>query len=84
MSLNDDRTALKRNGWRRLRWVTVTAAIVFAALVMLDALAIGYALAAFAMIRRPRFSPCAAARKPVLWRGPLPYPNAPAICSKPS
>ena len=37
----------KRNGWRRLRWVTVTAAIVFAALVMLDALAISYALAAF-------------------------------------
>ena len=55
MTLNDDRAALKRNGWRRLRWVTVTAAIVFAALVMLDALAISYALAAFGILTATAF-----------------------------
>jgi two-component system, OmpR family, phosphate regulon sensor histidine kinase PhoR len=55
MTLNEDRVALRTSGWRRLRLVTVTAAIVFAGLVILDALAIGYAVAGFAIVAAAAF-----------------------------
>ena len=47
MSLNDDRVALQRGGWRRLRLMIITAAAVFAALTILDALTVGYAVTGF-------------------------------------
>ena len=50
MALSEERIALRRNGWRRLRWMIVTAAIVFAGLVVLDALPPGYAIAGFAIM----------------------------------
>jgi two-component system phosphate regulon sensor histidine kinase PhoR len=50
MTLNEDRVALRRSGWRRLRLVTVTAAIVFAGLVILNVLPVGYAIASFAIV----------------------------------
>ena len=37
MSLNDDREALPRNEWRRLRWLIVTAAGVFSDILRLSA-----------------------------------------------
>jgi len=50
MSLNEDRIAPRRSEWGNMRLVTVTAAIVFAGLVIINALAIGYAIAGFAIV----------------------------------
>jgi two-component system, OmpR family, phosphate regulon sensor histidine kinase PhoR len=50
MSLSEGLVGPRRGGWRSMRLVTVTAAIVFAGLVLLDALAIGYAVAGFAIV----------------------------------
>ena len=50
MSLNDDRVAHQSGGWRRLRLMIVTAAAVFAGLTILDALAVGYAVAGFVIV----------------------------------
>jgi two-component system phosphate regulon sensor histidine kinase PhoR len=50
MTLNEDRVALRRTGRRRLRWVIATAAVVFAGLVILNALAVGYAVAGFVIV----------------------------------
>jgi hypothetical protein len=50
MSLNDDRVAHQSGGWRRLRLIIVTAAAVFAGLAILNALAIGYAVAGFVIV----------------------------------
>jgi two-component system, OmpR family, phosphate regulon sensor histidine kinase PhoR len=55
MTLNEDRLALRRSGWRRLRLVIATAAVVFAGLVILNALALGYALAGFAIVAAAAF-----------------------------
>jgi two-component system, OmpR family, phosphate regulon sensor histidine kinase PhoR len=55
MTLSEDRATLRRSGWRRLRWLTVTAAIVFAGLVILNALAVGYAVAGFAIVAAAAF-----------------------------
>ena len=55
MSLNDDLIAPRRNGWRGVRFVIVAAAIVFAGLVLLNALAIGYAVAGFAIVTAAAF-----------------------------
>ena len=50
MTLNEDRLARRRSEWRRLRLVTVTAALVFAGLAIINALTPGYAVAGFAII----------------------------------
>ena len=50
MILNEERVAPQRSGWRRMRLVTVTAAVVFAGLVIINALTLGYAVAGFAVI----------------------------------
>ncbi len=50
MSLNDDRVALQRGGWRRLRLIIITAAAVFAALTVLDALTVGFAATGFIIV----------------------------------
>ncbi len=55
MSLNDDRVALQRGGWRRLRLMIITAAAVFAALTILDALTIGYAVTGFIIVAAAAF-----------------------------
>ena len=55
MSLNDDRVALQRGGWRRLRLMIVTAAAVFAGLAALDALTVGYAVAGFIIVAAAAF-----------------------------
>jgi two-component system phosphate regulon sensor histidine kinase PhoR len=49
-SPGDESVAQRANGWRRLRWVVVTAAIVFAALAAGNVLPVGYAIAGFALI----------------------------------
>jgi len=55
MSLDDDLIASRKSGWRGARFVTVTAAIVFGGLVLLNALAIGYAVAGFALVTAAAF-----------------------------
>lgn len=50
MSLNEDRIAPRRSEWGHMRLVTLTAAIVFAGLVIINALAVGYAVAGFAIV----------------------------------
>jgi two-component system phosphate regulon sensor histidine kinase PhoR len=50
MSLNEDRIAPRRSEWRNLRLIIVTAAIVFAVLVIVSELAIGYAIAGFVIV----------------------------------
>jgi two-component system, OmpR family, phosphate regulon sensor histidine kinase PhoR len=50
MTLNEDVVARRRHGWQRLRFLILTAAIVFAALAILDELGIGYAVAGFAVV----------------------------------
>jgi len=55
MSLDDDLIASRKSGWRGARFVTLTAAIVFAGLVLLNALAIGYAVAGFALVTAAAF-----------------------------
>ncbi|MGD0316222.1 MAG: ATP-binding protein [Xanthobacteraceae bacterium] len=55
MSLDDDLIASRKSGWRGVRFVTVTAAIVFGGLALLNALAIGYAVAGFALITAAAF-----------------------------
>ncbi|HMK70793.1 MAG TPA: ATP-binding protein [Xanthobacteraceae bacterium] len=50
MSLDDDLIAPRRSTWRGVWFVTAAAAIVFAGLVLLDTLAVGYALAGFALV----------------------------------
>src|SRR5271157_4753924 len=50
MSLDDDLMTPRKSGWRGVRLVAVTTAIVFGGLVLLDALAIGYAVAGFALV----------------------------------
>ena len=50
MTLNEDRLARRRSEWRRLQLVTVTAALVFAGLAIINALTPGYAVAGFAII----------------------------------
>ena len=55
MSLNDDRVALQRGGWRRLRLMIITAAAVFAALTILDALTLGYAVTGFIIVAAAAF-----------------------------
>ena len=55
MTLNEDRIAPQTSGWRRVRFVVATAALVFAALVVLDSLTIGYAVAGFAIVAAAAF-----------------------------
>jgi two-component system, OmpR family, phosphate regulon sensor histidine kinase PhoR len=55
MTLNDDREALPRNEWRRLRWQIVTAAGVFAGLVVFNALTVGFAIAGFVILAAAAF-----------------------------
>jgi len=55
MSFKDDRTVLRRSGWRDMRFVIVTAALVFAALAIFGALATGYAAAGFAVVAAAAF-----------------------------
>src|SRR5579863_3661205 len=55
MSLNESRLALRRNGWRGMRSVTIAAAIVFAGLAIIGVLAIGYAAAGFAIVASAAF-----------------------------
>ncbi len=50
MSLNEDRIAPRRSEWGNMRLLAVTAAIVFAGLVVINALAVGYAVAGFAIV----------------------------------
>ena len=50
MASSEDSAALQGNGWRRLRWVILTAVIVFAALAIGKVLPVGYAVAGFAVI----------------------------------
>jgi two-component system, OmpR family, phosphate regulon sensor histidine kinase PhoR len=50
MTLNENRAAPGRGRWRRLRLVTMTAAVLFAGLVILDVLPVGYAIAGFAIM----------------------------------
>ena len=50
MSLNEDRIAPRRSEWGSMRLVTLAAALVFAGLVMIHALALGYAIAGFAIV----------------------------------
>jgi two-component system, OmpR family, phosphate regulon sensor histidine kinase PhoR len=53
--LGEDGAARRRNGWRRLRWVILTALIVFAALAIGNVLPVGYAVAGFAVIALSAF-----------------------------
>ncbi len=55
MSLNEDRVAPRNNGWRGMRLMTAAAAIVFAGLAILGVLAVGYALAGFAIVTAAAF-----------------------------
>jgi two-component system, OmpR family, phosphate regulon sensor histidine kinase PhoR len=55
MTLNEDRVAPRRSDWRSLRLVITAAAVVFAALAMVDALAVGYAVAGFAIVAAAAF-----------------------------
>jgi len=55
MSLNEDRIAPRKNEWRSMRLMTVTAAIVFAGLVIINALTVGYAIAGFAIVAAAAF-----------------------------
>jgi two-component system phosphate regulon sensor histidine kinase PhoR len=55
MSLNDDRVAPQQGGWRRLRLMIVTAAVVFAGLTVLDALTVGYAAVGFIIVAAAAF-----------------------------
>jgi two-component system phosphate regulon sensor histidine kinase PhoR len=55
MVLNEKTIAPRRSVWRRLRWLLAATAIVFAGLVMLDALAIAYAVAGFAVLAAAAF-----------------------------
>jgi two-component system phosphate regulon sensor histidine kinase PhoR len=50
MTLNEDRIAPRRSEWGSMRLVAVTAAIVFVGLVVINALAVGYAVAGFAVV----------------------------------
>jgi two-component system phosphate regulon sensor histidine kinase PhoR len=50
MSLNEDRIVPRRSEWRNLRLIILTAAIVFAVLVVVSELAIGYAIAGFVIV----------------------------------
>ena len=50
MSLSENRTAPRKSEWRSVWLVIVVAAIVFAGLATLNALAVGYAIAGFAII----------------------------------
>jgi len=50
MSPNEDRMAPRRSAWGSMRLMIVTAAIVFAGLVVINALAVGYAVAGFAIV----------------------------------
>jgi two-component system phosphate regulon sensor histidine kinase PhoR len=50
MSLNEDRMAPRRSAWRSVRLVTVTTAVVFAGLAIVNALAVGYAVAGFVIV----------------------------------
>jgi two-component system, OmpR family, phosphate regulon sensor histidine kinase PhoR len=47
MALIDDRAARRRSGWRRLRWLTLIAASVFAGFAVLGALPLSFAVAGF-------------------------------------
>ena len=55
MTLNDESAARGTTGWRRLRLVIITTAAVFAALAILNALTIGFAVAGFAIIAGAAF-----------------------------
>ncbi len=55
MSLNEDRVGPRRSERRGLHFVVVTAAIVFAGLAIVDALAVGYALAGFVIVAAAAF-----------------------------
>ena len=55
MSLNDDRVVPQQGGWRRLRLMIVTAAVVFAGLTVLDALTVGYAAVGFIIVAAAAF-----------------------------
>ncbi len=55
MSLNEDRIAPRRSERRSLRFVIATAAVVFAGLAIVGALAVGYALAGFAIVAAVAF-----------------------------
>jgi two-component system phosphate regulon sensor histidine kinase PhoR len=50
MSLNEDRMAPRSSAWRSVRLVTVTTAVVFAGLAIVNALAVGYAVAGFVIV----------------------------------
>ena len=54
MSLNEDRMAPRSSAWRSVRLVTVTTAVVFAGLAIVNALAVGYAIAMARTLRRER------------------------------
>jgi two-component system phosphate regulon sensor histidine kinase PhoR len=55
MSLNEDRIAPRRSEWRNLRLVIGTAAVVFAGLAIVSALAVGYAIAGFVIVAAAAF-----------------------------
>ena len=55
MTLNENRSAPRRSDWRSLRLVITTAAVVFAALAIVDALAVGYAIAGFVIVAAAAF-----------------------------
>jgi two-component system phosphate regulon sensor histidine kinase PhoR len=55
MSLNEDRIVPRRNERRSLRLVIFTAAVVFAGLALVDALAVGYAVAGFLILAAAAF-----------------------------
>jgi len=55
MSLNEDRAALGKSRWRGARLVTLAAAIVFAGLAIIGAVAGVYALAGFAIVTAAAF-----------------------------
>jgi two-component system phosphate regulon sensor histidine kinase PhoR len=55
MTLSEDRIVLRKSGWRRFRLLIVTAAIVFAGFAIIDALAIGYAIAGFVIVAMAAF-----------------------------
>jgi two-component system phosphate regulon sensor histidine kinase PhoR len=55
MSLNEDRMAPRRSAWRSVRLVVVTTAVVFAGLAIVNALAVGYAVAGFVIVAAVAF-----------------------------
>jgi two-component system phosphate regulon sensor histidine kinase PhoR len=55
MSLNEDRIAPRGSAWRSLRLVIGTAAVVFAGLAIVNALAVGYAIAGFVIMAAAAF-----------------------------